>query len=369
MVRLVLTVLVVLLGVLSTLVLALLFISPGQPSPVTDERRRLATGSISEKIRVSINGIAQGMFIRGRDVKNPILLFVHGGAGMPEYFLAQRYAGALEVLEQHFTVCWWERRGTGLSWSPSLLPETMTVKQVVADLLAVTDYLRDRFGQQRIYLMAHSGGSFFALQAVAQSPQSFHAYIAVAQIVHQLRSENVAHQYMLSRFREIGDARMVGRLEAVPTPMSVPLPASYMAIRDQAMHRLGVGTTRKMRSVITGVFLASLRSPDYTLVEKVNIWRGKLLSDRVLWNEIVATDLAASIRSVAIPVYFVHGKHDYTVTLTETKTFFDALEAPVKGFYTFEHSAHSPMFEEPQRMRGIIEGDVLRGTNSLADQG
>lgn len=240
MVRLVLTVLVVLLGVLSTLVLALLFISPGQPSPVTDERRRLATGSISEKIRVSINGIAQGMFIRGRDVKNPILLFVHGGAGMPEYFLAQRYAGALEVLEQHFTVCWWERRGTGLSWSPSLLPETMTVKQVVADLLAVTDYLRDRFGQQRIYLMAHSGGSFFALQAVAQSPQSFHAYIAVAQIVHQLRSENVAHQYMLSRFREIGDARMVGRLEAVPTPMSVPLPASYMAIRDQAMHRLGV---------------------------------------------------------------------------------------------------------------------------------
>ena len=36
MVRLVLTVLVVLLGVLSTLVLALLFISPGQPSPVTE---------------------------------------------------------------------------------------------------------------------------------------------------------------------------------------------------------------------------------------------------------------------------------------------------------------------------------------------
>lgn len=366
--RLVLTLLLVPLGVLAVLVVVLLVISPGRPSPIADERGRPVVGSISEKIRVNINGVEQGMFIRGRDVTKPILLFVHGGAGMPEYFLAQRYPAALDVLEEHFTVCWWERRGAGLSYSASLSPETMTIEQIIADLLAVTDYLRDRFDEPKIYLMAHSGGAFFALQAVARSPQSYHAYIPIAQIVYQLKSENLAYQYMLKRYQDIGDAGMVRRLEAARPTMSGPLPASYMVIRDKAMHRLGVGTTRPMRSVITGVFLASLLSRDYTVAEKVNIWRGKVFSDRLLWNDILATDLTTTVTRVGIPVYFLHGIHDYTVTLPETKAYFEALQAPVKGFYTFQRSAHSPMFEEPDRMRQIIEQDVLRGTNSLADQ-
>ena len=43
------------------------------------------------------------------------------------------------------------------------------------------------------------------------------------------------------------------------------------------------------------------------------------------------------------------------------------LKAPVKGFYTFESSAHSPLFEEPERMQRIIQEDVLRGVNNLSD--
>ncbi len=46
---------------------------------------------------------------------------------------------------------------------------------------------------------------------------------------------------------------------------------------------------------------------------------------------------------------------------------FEVLQAPVKGFYTFEQSAHSPMFEEPEKMQKILREDVLAGTNTLAD--
>ena len=49
------------------------------------------------------------------------------------------------------------------------------------------------------------------------------------------------------------------------------------------------------------------------------------------------------------------------------KAYFEQLNAPVKGFYTFEQSAHSPLFEEPVRMREIMRQDVLAGTNTLAD--
>ena len=44
----------------------------------------------------------------------------------------------------------------------------MTLEQFIADTLAVTDYLRNRFGKEKIYLMAHSGGTFIGLQAAAR---------------------------------------------------------------------------------------------------------------------------------------------------------------------------------------------------------
>lgn len=368
MLRFIVTILLIPVGILCVLGVALLVMSPGRPSPVVDADGRPVAGSIAEKARVLINGVEQGMFIRGRDTANPVLLFVHGGAGMPEYFLAQRYPATLHALEEHFTVVWWERRGAGLSYSAAMPPETMTTEQIIADLLAVTEHLRERFDVPKIYLMAHSGGTFFALQAAARAPHLYHAYIPIGQITYQLRSENLAAQYMLKRFQELGDAGMVRRLEAARPTMSAPLPDAYMAIRDQAMHRLGVGTTRAMRSVVTGVFLPSLLSRDYTITEKVNIWRGKKFSDRVLWNEILKTDLTTTVRRVEIPVYFLHGIHDYTVTLPETRAYCEALQAPVKGFYTFHESAHSPMFEEPERLRQIIADDVLRGATTLADR-
>ena len=43
------------------------------------------------------------------------------------------------------------------------------------------------------------------------------------------------------------------------------------------------------------------------------------------------------------------------------------VRAPVKGFYTLDHSAHSPIYEEPEKVRRILSEDVLSGTNKLAD--
>ncbi len=344
------------IAIILLVVLALL--SPGKPRPM-----RLA-GGISEKIRVKINGVEQGMFIKGKNPTNPVLLFLHGGTGMPEYFLAEKYPPGLE---DYFTVCWWERRGAGLSYSPNIPPETMTVEQMIADTLAVTDYLRSRFKQEKIWLMAHSGGSFIAIQAAARAPELYHAYIAVAQMSYQLKSENLAYEYMLKRFQEMGNAKMARKLEQAPVTMKVPLPPSYMSVRDPAMHTLGIGTMHGMKSVMSGVFLASWLCRDYTLGEKLNLWRGKFLSDRLLWNTIIATDLTKQVTRLDLPVYFLHGKYDYTVSYPEARSYLEKLNAPMKGFYTFEQSAHCPIYEEPERMRKIFEQDILVGGNSLAD--
>ncbi|WP_209426667.1 alpha/beta fold hydrolase [Pararhodobacter sp. SW119] len=305
------------------------------------------------------------MIVQSADAANPVLLFLHGGPGMPEFFLNGTHPTGLE---RDFTVVWWDQRGAGLSFDPGLQPESMTFEHLIADTVAVADYLRDRFGQDRIVLLGHSWGSFLGLLVAARAPDRFRAYVGMAQAVHQLRSETLAHAAMLAAYRARGDAAMVGRLEAAPVSMELGLSDDYMRLRDPAMHGLGVGTTRDMRSVITGVFLPVWREPAYTVREKVSVWRGLRWSRRHLWDEFLATDLGTRIDRLEIPFYLLIGRHDLTANPELARALFERIEAPLKGFYTFENSAHSPLFEEPERARQILREDVLTGRAKLADK-
>ena len=130
-------------------------LSPGKIESINDKNGVALKNSISEKTFVDINGVKIGMIIKGMDLSNPILLFVHGGPGMPEYWLNDKYPTGLE---DYFTIVWWDQRGAGLSYSADIEDDTMTTKQFVDDTIAVTNYLRNRFGKEKIYLMAHSCG-------------------------------------------------------------------------------------------------------------------------------------------------------------------------------------------------------------------
>ncbi len=264
-VRMMLTMISILLACMLILVGVLQLLSPGKPTPFVDENGSLLAGSISEKVFVNINGVEQGMFIMSKDTTHPVLLYLHGG--MPDYFLTQKYPTGLE---DDFTVVWWEQRGSGLSYYPDISPESVTLEQLISDTLEVTNYLRHRFGKEKIYLMGHSGGTFIGIQAAARAPELYYAYIGVAQMSYQLKSEQLAYDYMLEQFKENGNSGMVRKLEEAPVTMTGGTSDSYLALRDGAMHSLGIGTTHDMNSVLSGIFLPSLTFRGYTLSEKVN---------------------------------------------------------------------------------------------------
>jgi pimeloyl-ACP methyl ester carboxylesterase len=68
-----------------------------------------------------------------------------------------------------------------------------------------------------------------------------------------------------------------------------------------------------------------------------------------------------------IPVYFLEGAYDCSCAADLARDYFHELNAPMKGFYVFGDSAHSPVLEEPEAAHRILQGDVLAGTNALAD--
>jgi len=344
--------------IISALLLSPLFIlwllSPGRLKPYKDSSGRTLPNSISEKIWVPINGVNQGMIIQGKDINNPVILFLHGGPGVPMYYLCEK---PFAKLQEDFTLCYWEQRGAGLSWKPGMDPDTITANQLIADTISVAGYLCTRFKKEKVMLMACSWGSFIGIQAAYQAPEYFSSYIGIGQIADEKENERLAWQYLYEECTKQGNRNMIQKLDGFDINSEAGIWAFYNSpVRESAQHALGVGSTHAMRSVITGIFLPSLLHKAYTLKEKINYWRAKvfLAKHTALNKELFEKSLLQSVTELKIPTYFLSGTYDYTVNKNLSKAYLELLQAPVKRYIEFMHSAHSPMLEEPERFVKLI---------------
>lgn len=124
-----------------------------------------------------------------------------------------------------------------------------------------------------------------------------------------------------------------------------------------------------MKNIATALFLPSLYFSEYTLSEKFYLWYGKSKSGvHQIWNEMMQTNLSDIKHDFKIPVYFFHGIYDHTCSYKLAKKYFDKINAPVKGFYTFDLSAHSPVLEETEKMNRISINDIKNLRTELADK-
>ena len=320
---------------------------------------------MNEKIFIEINGVKQGMFLQSENTKYPVLLYLHGGPGSPEIAFDQKYPTGLQKL---FTVCWWDQRGSGISYDRKISPKEMTLNQLVSDTIEVAKYLRKRFGKDKIYIMGHSWGSLLGALTVKKQPELFHAYIGVGQIARQEKSEHLGYTYMVEEFTKLNDQKMIRKLGKYPIRTDGDISIKYLiGVRNEGMNKLGVGVKRSMTSTLDLV-LPILRFKGYTLSEKIKVIKGSMFSLKCLTDSMLYTDLIDQVSYLQVPVYIFHGKYDHIASYDIAKDFFMGIKAPIKGFYTFENSAHSPGFEEPEKMCTILRIDVLRNQVTLADK-
>jgi pimeloyl-ACP methyl ester carboxylesterase len=186
----------------------------------------------------------------------------------------------------------------------------------------------------------------------------------MAQITNQMESEKIAYKYMLKQYQNAGKQKALTKLmnyKVLDSDSNV-VPFFKSVTRDKSMHELGIGTMHKMNSVFWDIFVPVWTCKAYTLKEKINIWKSKFsfLPKTNLINEEFATDYASEVIRLEVPVYFFSGKYDLTVNIDLSKAYLEKLEAPEKAFYLFENSAHSPLFEEPDKFMEILRRDILK---------
>ncbi|MDR1237050.1 MAG: alpha/beta hydrolase [Propionibacteriaceae bacterium] len=344
-------------GVIFAVVVIILINSPGKLEPLKNEQGNVIQGSVSEKIWVDINGIKQGMFIRGENIQNPVILYLHGGPGTPMLqFISylEQLEKTNERLEKYFTVCYWDQRGAGMTYSKSADSATMTVAQMVEDTHEVTEYLKSRFNQEKIYLLGHSWGSYLGVKTIEKYPENYLAYIGIGQVTNQTESERLAYDYMLSHAKDIGDKDVIERLKKYdPYADDFPTLEYLVKGRTDAMIKYGVGHLHQglpEGMTFNGmVFRALFRFKGYTLSEKINWFLGADFSMVQLFPIILEDDLFTSSAKFEIPFYIVQGDYDYQVSRILAEKYLDILEAPYKEFIAFSNSAHSPNLEESEK--------------------
>jgi len=347
-----------LLAAFCGLLLAGLFISIAVSSgnsinEVTTNNGDRINNSIAEKQWAEIGGIRQGYFIRSENPNNPVLLYLHGGPGIPETPDVLS-SDPNTRLEKFFTVCYWEQRGAGISFNKNLKASGMTIDQLVEDTREMTLILQKRFNKDKIFLMGHSWGTMLGIKTIQKYPDLYRAYIGVGQMSNQVESEKLAYDYMLNHAKAIHDQSTIDLLNKYgPSAAGFPPLDYHLTVRNKTLNKYGVGVFHEKRSTLR--MLASyLYFGGYTLGEKINLLKGLRFTEKYLGaasNE----NLFETSCSFDVPVYFIQGKYDYQVSYSLAKQYFDSISAPGKFFFTFANSAHSPILEEPVNFINTIE--------------
>jgi len=333
---------------------------------------------------VRIGGIDQWIEVRGQSVKNPILLFIHGGPGAAFIPIARIFQ---DPWEKYFTVVQWDQRGAGRTYSSSseeLQRRTMTMERMNADTLEMVNYLCHRFARDKIFVLGHSWGSILGLRLAHEHPELLYAYIGVGQATDARQNEVVLYRDTLEQARRTQNKKAIQELTSIaPYPSAVITFKQIRIVREWSGALLGPSGADDSSLGPTTIFLA----PEYSLINDLDWFRGQFFSVDVLLRELTSVNLAELDYDYRVPVFFLEGRHDPYTPSTLAKEFFDQINAPAKQsdkrtdkqlggnlasqpdkqsgqqpdkqFIWFENSGHFPFIEEPARFTDVLVQKVL----------
>lgn len=312
---------------------------------------------ITELEKLSIGGVDQWVLIRGSNPQNPVLLFLHGGPGAGELPLLRYYN---YELEKYFTVVTWDQRGAGKSNRKNIPEESINLDQILSDTYELVQYLKKRFHQPKIFLAGHSLGTVLGVKSINAHPEDFYAYVGIGQVVDMKR--NIESSYQLCS--ELVD--VVGKKRDIRTFSGMQVNGKYSGgtnLEKAVFMRDWIAKNGRIyydRNNINNLVSVVLRSPEYSLRDKMKYMNGINRSRKLLWTpELFDVNFFSEAPVLKVPVYFVSGLYDFITSHELTAEYVDFVQAPVKQLVKFEYSAHCGIFEEPEKFNDMMINKVL----------
>lgn len=324
---------------------------------IADVQKLVSPNSVDETEIVTLNGARQVVNVRGADRNNPILIYIHGGPGSVEMPMAWTFQ---RPWEDYFTVVQWDQRAAGRSWplnDPAAMEPTLRLETYRDDAIALIEWLKARYGQQKVFVLGHSFGSAVGLAVAETRPDLLHAYVGMGQLIDFRENERVGMQSALATARERDDQEAVAAIEALaPYPESGPFTIQQADAWRAVANKYGslVGE----RPSADFYFNSTRLSPLYEPADRQAWAEGGAFTVTALWPRLADVSFS-DVRRLQTPVVLLLGRKDITTPSTIASDWLNRLEAPVAKTIWFEHSGHLPMVEEPGRVFAALLREVL----------
>lgn len=325
--------------------------------PILDANGKPIPNSIAVLEKVKLGGAEEWITVRGKDSRNPVLLFLAGGPGGSYLVLEQR---ALAELEDHFVVVNWDQPGAGKSFD-AIDHAKLTPDRYITDTHELVLKLRQRFGKEKVYLSGQSWGSALGIMVVQRYPELFHAFIGTGQEVAFLENELIRYELALRLAQERGDQQQVEKLKQQGPPPyygNDVLPKMLTYLNDLKKYRSD-DQNLAIAKPKTNILFDLITSSEYGLYDKVNLSRGELKTVGVVFPQLWGVDFRKQTTRLKVPVYFLIGRHDGTTSQKLTEEYFSLLSATHKELIWFEHSGHAPWMNESAKFINVMVNKVL----------
>ena len=345
-----------------TLGLALLVAWPASTPPVSGADGGPARDGIAELATVRLGGTDQAVMIRGASPDKPVLLYLSGGPGQSDLALARVLSSPWTG---DFVFVDLDQRGNGKSYAAIDPLSGMTVDRAVTDVIELTEHLRARFGEEKIYLMGESWGSILGVLAVQRRPDLYHAWIGSGQMVDVGDTDRRIYDDLVGYATAAGDADLLARLAAIGEPPYRDIPwanSNLLAWYEHLYKPYSPSAGYVARGRASGLDPFGVLGSEYTFIEKRNVLRGLIDTFTVMYPQLEAIDFRESATTLEVPVYILDGKAELEGRRALMLEWFERLDAPVKQLVTFDGAAHSVAFEQADEVLRLLNETIVPST-------
>jgi pimeloyl-ACP methyl ester carboxylesterase len=220
----------------------------------------------------------------------------------------------------------------------------MAFDQFVSDAHELTQLLKQRFNQEKIYLVGHSWGSHLGIMLAKAYPEDYHAYIGVSQLVDPLVGHSISLAWLSARIDSAGNQKDMERLTQLgPPPFTNHSKyVTFAGLVGQYGGNMDVGMLE--------LAWIALRAPEYRLGDYIAWVNGSTRGSGPMWEHTLTYNMLRDVLHLELPVYFFSGRNDYNTPLDLVVEYYKALDAPLgKQLVIFDESAHTPFMGEVEK--------------------
>ncbi len=349
-------------GIILILLLIIQINSSGNEEPFLDGQGNVLPNSIAMHENMTLNGVPQRVTIRGKDMNNPILLMVHGGPGAP--ILPVFYKLLNVDLEDLFTVCYWEQRGSGLAYNDSIPDSSITLNQIVDDGLELSNYLKKTFKKDKIYIEGTSWGTAVGALMVQKKPELFHAFIGSGLMANQSLSGKLSYNFVMTEAQKRNDTVSINQLKQIGKPpysnnSSNGITEAFEIERTIVLKYAPLKLETDFK-FIKNMFLNNGLTFKEKFTDMINNPESYYPASKILESTAININLIRDIPEWKVPVYILQGDNDHFTETSVAKAYFDSIVAPSKKWFLFKNGTHGVQIEYPEKYRSIYINEILK---------